>query len=212
MRTRVRSAQKWNDVSRKECAMLPLFLLPPDDRRDSAHPRRNGSIRDIIIGFVVACVCLAGVAGVGVATGLLQKPPPAEQDRFVSIGDSLTIDNVTVILTSATVLTHNQSDPEATPAGTSTQVDAQVLGLTLHFWNQTNQDQHVSTANWQFLDDVGNTFPLIAEGAFPASLAPNEALDEQFNVPMGNGGYNPYTLQAGVRSPDGVTLGWQFSV
>lgn len=195
--------------------MVPLFLLPPNDRRDSAHPRRNGSIRDVAIGFVVACLCVIGVAGAFMATGLVKMPAEQLQTKIAPIGKPLTIDNVTVTLTSATVLTNTQLSPGSTPSGQPAQVMRGFM-LSFHFWNQTANDQSISTASWQVLDKAGNSYPLISESDPPSTetiygIGPNEALDLQFNVPMSNGAQGPYTLQTGVILSDGAVYEWQFT-
>ena len=199
--------------------MLPLFLLPPNGAREPRPPRRKGSIRDIIIGFVVACLCVVGVTGAlvasGLVTGLVKAPAEQLQTKIAPIGKPLTIDNVTVTLTSATLSTNTQLAPGTTPSGTPTQV-IRGFTLSLHFLNQTTDYQNVSTASWQVLDKAGNSYPLISESDPPNTetvygLGPNETLDLQFNVPMNNGAQGPYTLQTGVILSDGAVYEWTFT-
>ncbi len=196
--------------------MYQLYKIPPSDAPAPVSRRQEGSIRAIIVGFVVACLCVVGITGALAATGLLKKAPSSSGARMetltASAGEALTIDNVTVTLTSATILTAVQSaNPvQVTPSGEPGQV---VRGVTfsLHFSNQTTHFQSVSMAHWQVLDAAGNSFPIISGGNLPVGLAPNATLDRQFTAPMGAGGYSPYTLLTDVTTPDGNTLGWTFT-
>jgi hypothetical protein len=166
--------------------------------------------------FAVACLCVVGITGALAATGLLQKASSSSGARTetltASVGDALTIDNVTVTLTSAAILTAVQpANPvQVAPSGEPGQV---VRGVTfsLHFSNQTTHFQSVSMANWQLVDAGGNSFALISEGNLPVGLAPNATLDRQCTAPMGVGGYSPYTLLTDVTTSDGKTLGWTFT-
>ena len=195
-------------VSWKDWVIVPLILLPPDDRRDSAHPRRNGTTRDVLIGFIVACLCIAGVAGLAVATGLLQKQPAQVQTILAPVGHTYTINDLSVTLTSASA-TPTTGDEQATPPALTTPT-APSVSLTLHFVNQTAQNQTVSIADWQLLDGAGNVLPLITATKLPATLAPNAALDVQCSAPIFVGGSGPFTLQTPTQG-SAVILAWQFS-
>ncbi len=188
--------------------MRPMILLPTHDAREPVSPRQQQAGRDVLIGIVVVCLCIAGVTGAFVATGLLQKPPTQPQTELAPMGQPLTIDNVTVTLTSAVAMTATQP---ATPSAEEPTPALRGLTLSLHLWNHTAHNQSVSTAGWQLLDQGGNVYLLIPQGHLPASLAPNVTVDLQLFAPISAGGANPFTLQTGPIAPDWYTLGWQFN-
>ena len=136
--------------------MSQLYQLPPRDIATPQPPQRNESNKSVLIGLVVALLLIALGTGVLVKVGFLQRGPSFQEGEHLTaaVGESLTVGAMTVTLTSATV----SSNAQDTILGQS----AQAATFSLHFVNQTNTNQTISMKHWQFLDDAGNAYPIIA--------------------------------------------------
>jgi len=193
--------------------MSQLYKMPPSEFYTPAPRRHTESNLSFVIGLGVASLVIVGIAGALIWTGVLYKPAsasyPSNQGAplylTTSVGQPLTVSNVTVTLSSAAVTSTTQE----TQAGQPTLV----ASLVLHFANQTTSNQTVSMEKWQFVDSAGNSYPIIpmSSAHLTLDLAPNATLDQQFVVPMTVGGSSPYTLATDVTTSDGMTLGWTFT-
>lgn len=186
--------------------MSQLYQMPPRDIATPQPPQRNESNKSVLIGLVAALLLIALGTGILVKAGFLYHGPSFQEGNHLtaSVGESLTVSNVTVTLTSATVASNAQD----TISGQSTQAAT----LSLHFVNQANTNQTVSLKHWQFLDGAGDTYPIIATNSpdLSFSLGPNATRDEQFTVPLAVSSSGPYTLLTDARTSNGEILGWLF--
>lgn len=187
--------------------MSQLYQMSPRDIVTPQPPQRNESNKSVLIGLVVALLLIALGTGALVKVGFLQRGPSFQEGNHLtaSVGESLTVSNVTVTLTSATMAPNTQD----TISGQNTQAAT----LALHFVNQTNTNQTISMKHWQFLDFAGNAYPIIVANSpdLSFSLGPSATLDEQFTIPLAVSSSGPYTLLTDARTSNGEILGWLFN-
>lgn len=194
--------------------MQQLYRMGPTNAPAPTPPRKNESTWSVILGLVVACLCIAAIMGALAVTGLLKQVGPAPSPLTTSVGQSLTIHNVTVTLTSASVTINGQvvqpAGQDATPEASGQAMQGVVMSL--HFVNPTGQAQSVSMTSWKLLDQGINSYSLLpTTGSLQVNLAPNATADQQIMAPLGANSESPYTLLTDVTTSANQTLGWEFS-
>ncbi len=192
----------------------PYFPIPsgtpyhsqyPPRRNAPDPPRRKVPGWVVIVVSVTVGICLLlGPAVAAITLIRARSSTSLAQTLPASVGQSLVINNVTVTLVSATVV----SIAPLSGAGE----DAPGVAFSLHFWNQTAYEQVVSIGNWSLIADNGATsYPVYKSASVNAVLAPNQTQDAQFTVQMNIGDYGPYTLQTDFTTSQGQPLAWTFS-
>lgn len=180
----------------------PYHSQYPPRRNVPDPPRRNVPGWVVLVVSVTVGICLLlGPAVAAITLIRARSSASLAQTLPASVGQALVINNMTVALASATIVSI------ASPFGVGENVPG--VKFSLHFWNQTASVQQVSTETWSLIADNGATsYP--AAGAL-AVLAPNQTQDAQFTVQMSVGDYGPYTLQTDFTTPQGQPLAWTFS-
>lgn len=190
-----------------------MYQMPPNPGSPYSHaqvPTRKrvptwAIIASVVaVGLCVICgtgaivaVSLTNLRKIGTAVSLSPRLP-------ASVGESLTINGVTVTLVSAKVIT------VAYAVGTGQPVPG--VEIALHFWNQTSVHQQIFTGTWRLLIDGGSRYySMPPQTVVSASLQPNQTQDAQFTVEMNTGDHGPYTLQTDFTTPQGQPMAWMFT-
>jgi len=174
---------------------------PPGRNAPDPPPRKVPGWVVIVVAVTVGICLLLGPAVAAINLIPDRSSASLAQTLPASVGQALVINNMTVTLVSATVV----SMAPASGAGE----DVPGVRFSLHFWNQTASIQQVFTATWSLIADNGAA-SYSAAGA-NVVLEPNQTQDAQFTVQMSAGDYGPYTLRTDFTTPRGQSLAWTFS-
>lgn len=194
-------------------AVYQLFNMPPSDAPAPPPRRQSESVRAVLIGLLVACVVVAGgiTAFNLFATKAVPNLAPSQNSYstvMMSLGQSLTADNMLVTLTSAqvipTVATAERGNPTAEPS-------AWLVTFTLRFQNQTAQTQDVTTSAWTLSAFGGAQSNVNANGAPLSSVAPHTTAVESYTARFGYGGAGPYEVHTDATDANGDVIGWLFN-
>lgn len=199
--------------------MMSIPPFPPISAGTPYHspypPRRNAPVHDpprrkvpgwvvLVVSVTVGICLLLGPAVAAITLIRDRSSTSLAQTLPASVGQALVINNVTVTLMSATVVSI------APPFGVGEDVPG--VKFSLHFWNQFTSEQTVSTQTWSLIADNGaKSYPVYRSAGTLAVLAPNQTQDAQYTIQMSIGDYGPYTLQTDFTTSQGQPLAWTFS-